>query len=926
MPYPFVTVRDFTPNWGQWTPIGPIASVTRSGNVFTLTPVSGATVVRLSLLSPTCLRVRFNPLPGPLYPAEVSPAVVQRTLGAVSPKLLRNDAQALVIDTGAMQVQVELQPYRLSILRGSQVICADEPGYNLVYVPGQRVIANFKSRPEEALYCGFGEKAGAQLLKNLYTMTQFNLDNFIYSSAPLPPDNEGGPLNPSEALYASIPFMLEINPRPAGGGAPYCYGLFFDNPGQSYFNMGSNDYSDMSGKYYFGALFGDLDYYVMLGADGTASDVLAQYTTLTGRGPMPPKYALGYHQGAYGYYDRAHVEAAAQAYRNAAIPCDGLHIDVDFQDNYRTFTHSEVKFPDVAGMMAGLHSQGFKCSTNITPLLTDNPLDENRQYTPYLQRQALLQAGGLIYDTLAGQGPNPQLYRGQVSYGDNAGSNPYPYPPLRPNSAGVTPLGALGNYPDLGRADVRKVWGQQYAHLVNDVGMDMIWQDMMCPAIADAGDIPPAKTFPLDLMVNDGTNYVPDAVCHNVYSLFLLDATWNGLNALRPATRNFIIARGGYAGMQRYAGLWTGDSASSWDFLRVNLPEVLNLGLSGIPISGCDIGGFANGTGTTEPSFVAGGKVMQGITNYELLTRWMHLGAFLPWYRNHYNGYTKQFQEPWAYAEPVPTNCRKYVELRYRMLQVWYDAMYQWTQTGTPPARALFLNDPHDPQVYSHLDDQFFVGHDMLVAPILFQAETLPQPIAPQRDVYLPAGSDWYAFKDDQAPLDAPVGGGQLVLGYYAGLDLVPVYVRAGAIVPMRSLVEQYVGQLASNPLAITIYPGADSTYTMYQDDGITTAAAGGAFRLTTISHHTVGSSTQVRLQRTHDAYTPPEDHFTLRLLATPRPAAVAIGSSQVVDVGSAAALAASAGTAWYWDAGLQTTVIKVLDVAADLTVGVSFA
>jgi alpha-glucosidase len=141
-------------------------------------------------------------------------------------------------------------------------------------------------------------------------------------------------------------------------------------------------------------------------------------------------------------------------------------------------------------------------------------------------------------------------------------------------------------------------------------------------------------------------------------------ATFNGINALRSTQRNFIIARGGYAGMQRYAGLWTGDSASGWNFLQINIPEVLNLGLSGIPISGCDIGGFATGpipSGTTQdpihPS-VLDGKVLEGITNYGLLTPWMILGAFLPWYRNHYDGYNKQFQEPWAYGEPVPTNCR----------------------------------------------------------------------------------------------------------------------------------------------------------------------------------------------------------------------------------------------------------------------------
>ena len=350
----------------------------------------------------------------------------------------------------------------------------------------------------------------------------------------------------------------------------------------------------------------------------------------------------------------------------------------------------------------------------------------------------------------------------------------------------MVPLTARGNYCDFGRADVRRVWGEQYEHLINELGMDMIWQDMQCPA--QNSNIFPIRTLPLDLMItaaeiNGKRIYLPHALIHNAYSLLLLQATKEGLDRLRPNQRNFIIGRGGYAGMQRYAALWTGDSASSWDFLRINIPEVLNLGLSGVPISGCDIGGFAHGSSSDgDPQFPAnpGGPVIGGETNPQLLIRWMQVGAFLPWYRNHYDGYNKAFQEPWRYPEPVPTICRKYVELRYRMLQIFYDAMFEWTQSGMPIARALFLNDPDDLNVYDHSDDEFFVGRDILVAPIV-------QQLATSRDVYLPDHSDWFAFKDGTGPLDKPIAGGMTTLrGVAAGLDFVPIYIRAGAILPMR--------------------------------------------------------------------------------------------------------------------------------------------
>ena len=912
MTFQFVMTDQFTPNSQvNWIPFGNVAGVARDGNVFTLTSQSGL-ALQLSFLSDTCFRVRFNPASGD-YSTETSVAVVNRNLGTPAISVAQQSASTLEIDTAVMRVVVGLQPLLIDVYRGNQLISADTPGQGIVYIPGQSVVANFKNAPQGALYCGFGEKAGAHVLKNDRTMTQFNYDNFKYVSAPVSPPG-GGPLDDREALYISIPVLIETNPA-----AQYSYGIFFDNPSQSYFNITTNDYSNMSGKYYFGALYGDLDYYFMLGTSGVG-DVVAQYTTLTGRAPMPPKYVFGYHQGGYGYYDRYKLAEVANAYRAARIPCDGLHIDVDFQNNYRTFTSSTMKFPNVAEMMSDLHGIGFKCSTNITPLLTDNGLDEYGNQTPYLQLENMKSIDGLLYNTRANAGENPDLFVGQVSYGTNQGTNPYPYPPLTPNAQGFTPLGALGYYSDFGREDVRRKWGEQYDHLVNEVGMDMIWQDMMCPAIANTS----VKTFPLDLMMDDGASYQPNAVVHNQYGLDLLRATWEGLARLRPQRRNFIIARGGYAGMQRYAAAWTGDSASDWAFLQINVPQVINLGLSGVPISGTDIGGFATGpipSGTSTQGGPSFGAIVGGITNYELLTRWIHLGSFLPWFRNHYDGYNKQFQEVYAYGEPVPSNCRTYIELRYRMLQVYYDAMYEWTQSGMPIVRPLFLNDPGDPNVYSHLDDQFFVGHDFLVAPMLTQCITATPPQPPVRSVYLPAGSQWYAFMDNQYPLAAPVEGGTLIENWYADLSIVPIYVRAGAILPFRQL-EQWVGELEENPLTFNIYPGPDSTYTLYLDDGISTSAQNdGEFRVTQVSHQGVNGGQNVRVQRIVDKFTPPEPFYYVALLGTRSPSSVAIGATQLPNAGDPTTLANSPVNAYYWNAGIQVTFIKIFDTDADVTV-----
>jgi alpha-glucosidase len=922
----FVTVDAFRPGADPWVPVGPIASVRAASSTFLLGLADQPLAIQLSILSPTCLRVRFSPRIGWDYGTEMSVAAINRDLGHVDARIVESTSEQLTVDTGAMRIEVDLQPYALRIYRDTQLICADQPDRNLVYRVGEHGIANIKRMPENALYCGFGEKGGARLLKNGSNTTNFNFDNFSYARAPIPAGTEGGPLNPAEPLYASIPLLIEINRSPTGdyAGPPYCYGLFFDNVSQTFFNIGDDTYVDMRGRYAFGALFGELDYYLFLG--NGVPDILGQFTSLTGRSSMPPKYAFGFHQGCYGYYDRASLENVARAYREARIPIDGLHIDIDFQDNYRVFTHSEMKFPRAAEMMAELHAAGFKCSTNVTPLVTDNPLDERGEMTHFRERQELLDVAGLLYDVRAGREPQNRLFAASISYGANRGVNPYRYPPLTPNREGVTPLGATINYPDLGRPDVRAIWSRQYAHLIQDLGLDMVWQDMMCPSAAVSADTP-VGTLPLDLMTFDGRGYVPHAVCHNAYAMFLLQATDGGIRALRPETRPFILARGGYAGLQRYAALWTGDNASSWDFLRINVPQVLNLGLSGVPISGADVGGFASGPipgGTTMPSDVRDGRVIGGVTNPELFVRWMQAGSFLPWFRNHYLGYDKDYQEAYAYGEPVTSICRRYVELRYRMLQIYYDAMYEWTKTGMPIARALFLNDPDDPEVYRHLDDQFFVGRDVLIAPILSPAA--PGGAAAERDVYLPAGSLWFELHNGDGPLGSPIAGGQTLRGVRAGLDQVPIYVRQGAILPLRSRVEQYVGELKENPLDIHVYPGPDGDYLLYQDDGISTRAAKHeAFRTTRISPRAVSGGMTIRLQRLHDRYTPPEQFFLIRLLGTERPAGVSVGDGELPAAASVAALLALTSDAYVFDDKNGSTLVKIFDRAPDVTVAVRF-
>jgi alpha-glucosidase len=937
--YRFVRVDEFTPNSGRpWTSFGNVAAVEqRAGNApeFTLTgfsPGSGlpAPIAKIHIIGPAAFRVRFNPRfsNAGQYAQDGSYAVVSPKIGPIVIRVLQNDRQKLSVAlSDDVRLEVLLQPFTVQVFLRGRLISTDT-AQGLVYLPGvggAQAVANFKRYPANAHYFGFGEKGGQMLAMERQSMTFFNYDNFKYSgpdggpTAVIPPGSVPGPgpLSTAEPLYNSIPFLIEDNPNPLddGGnptGVPYAYGLFLDNESQSYFNIGqSSSYAgDMFGKYYFGALYGEIDYYFFAGND--TAEVLDQYTILTGRAALAPMWALGYHQGCYGYFTAERVIAAVQAYRLARIPLDGMHIDVDFQNNYRTFTASPEKFPGGgAPMFTTLAAWGVKASTNITGIVSIVPKDETGQNAPY----SVLDAGiarDAFYKDVRIDDPNPPAAPGYLVVNENYGTNTInPFQPPGSN------LGTYGYYADLGQLPIREWWGTLYGPLL-DAGLEMVWQDMTDPATQQSvSDSMPWKTLPLNLKVYDFTSggTVAHAQVHNVFALNLISATYEGLTKLRIDSRvdkrPFIIARGSYAGVQRYAANWTGDSASDWNFLAILIPQILNFGLSGQPLAGADVGGFA----TSSTGGPQNGTGAYGVTDPELLTRWTTLSAFIGWFRNHYDGYSKGFQEPYRYGEPYASICRKYIEIRYKLLQYLYDALFECTQSGLPICRPLFLTDRADLQVYEHLDDQFMVGENLLIAPVVARGQT-------RRDVYLPAGSDWFAYTDNRAPLGDISRGGQRI-NWFVPLDLVPMYVRAGAIIPHREI-EQYVGELPQNPLTFDIYPGPDSTHMLYLDDKVgMKAQTNREYRLTRLSQRQaigVQRVQTVTVERVHDQFAPREPYYFVAMLKTQAPSSVSVNGANVPilnsgsDQASSQALSDSAVNAAYYNRSLQTTFVKVFD------------
>jgi alpha-glucosidase/alpha-D-xyloside xylohydrolase len=288
---------------------------------------------------------------------------------------------------------------------------------------------------------------------------------------------------------------------------------------------------------------------------------------------------------------------------------------------------------------------------------------------------------------------------------------------------------------------------------------------------------------------------------------------WDGPQIDRPNERPYALHRNGYAGMQRYASfLWSGDVYSTWETLKTQVPVSINTGLTGIPYWGTDIGGFV-----PTPEFSA-----------ELYVRWFQFGAFCTLFRSH--GRTWKLRLPWGWntGDPGPVEirnydgaaipdasqlhnpeveriCRKYLELRYRMLPYIYSAVRECTATGMPVMRALWLHFPDDPQAVAR-GDEYMWGSSLLVAPVVEKAATT-------RRIYLPRGP-WYDFWSGERIE------GNREISRPVDLETIPVYVRAGSILPLGP-VKQHVSEKLDQPYSITVYPGSDATFLLYEDDGL---------------------------------------------------------------------------------------------------------
>ena len=356
-------------------------------------------------------------------------------------------------------------------------------------------------------------------------------------------------------------------------------------------------------------------------------------------------------------------------------------------------------------------------------------------------------------------------------------------------------------FPDFTRASTRAWWGSLYKDFMDD-GFAGFWNDMNEPAVFDT----PTKTMPLDNLHRIESDdfaqrNATHAEIHNVYGMENTRATFEGMRRWRPNQRPFVMTRASFAGGQRYAVTWTGDNSSTWDHLRLSVEQLINLGLSGFSYSGADVGGF---TGGPSP---------------ELMTRWFEVAAFTPIFRDHSTKDSPR-AEPWVDGPQQLAIRQRYVEERYRLLPYIYALAELNSRTGDPIMRPVFYDYPDAIDSDCDRSMTFTLGRDLLIA-------GPPKPESPEKfDICLPKGG-WYDYWTGE-----PVTGAKLTEA--PRLDTLPVFVRAGTILPRQPPAESTM-DTPRGPLSLEVYPGEGCSGELYFDDGA--SVEGPSLRQETAAH-----------------------------------------------------------------------------------------
>jgi len=618
----------------------------------------------------------------------------------------------LTIKTGLCQLVIEKNPVRLSFqtLEGKPINEDDSFGTSWI---GDQVTC-YKKMQEGERFVGLGEKTG-NLDRRGSAYQNWNTDSYAYHSG-------------TDPLYSTIPFYIGIH-------SGLCYGIFFDNSHKTFFNFGASNQRFSS----FAADAGEMNYYFIYGT--SVSEIIQQYTQLTGRMEMPPLWGIGYQQCRYSYYPDKEVLNIARTFREKEIPADAIVLDIHYMEGYKIFTWDKKRFTHPKGIIDSLKQSGFH-----VVVMCDPGIKIEKGYEPYddgVQKNVFLKY------------PDGENYSGQVWPG-------------------------WCHFPDFTNPKTREWWAEKFKCYV-ETGVDGFWNDMN--EIATWGHALP-ENIEFDFEGNKATTRRG----RNVFGLQMARSTYEGTKKLLNGKRPFNLTRSGYAGIQRYAAMWTGDNVSTDEHMMLGIRLVNSLGLSGVAYAGYDTGGFV------------------GEASSRLFARWISIASLSPFFRVHSMINTRD-SEPWSYGEEVEQISRNYIRLRYQLLPYIYSVFHEASQTGKPVQRSLALDYTHNKWVFDgQYQHQYLFGPNILVAPVESYKEIIKVFLPDGEWAYLHSGKKYAG--NQEIMIECPV-------------HKLPVFIKAGTIIPMQKAVMNTAEK--TDELIMHMYHGTQSSeFIHYTDDGET--------------------------------------------------------------------------------------------------------
>jgi alpha-D-xyloside xylohydrolase len=536
------------------------------------------------------------------------------------------------------------------------------------------------------------------------------------------------------------------------------YGILIDSTSLMTFH------DDAFGSYLWTDVDDEMDFYFLYGPE--FDQIVHELRTLTGKAPMFPKWAFGYIQSKERYVTQEELLAVAREYRERQLPLDCIVLDWKSWtgDLWGQKTFDPERFPSPRRMTDDLHELNVKMMISIWPIM---------------------QAGGDNWKEMHAKG---YLLGNQATY--NA-------------------------FDPAARACY---WDQANTGLFSQ-GIDAWWCDCTEPFEADwKGAVKPEPEERMRINTAEAKRYLdPETI--SAYSLLHSQGIYAGQRRVTSQKRVVNLTRSAYLGQQRYATVtWSGDIAASWETLRRQVAEGLNFCVTGMPYWSVDVGAFF--VKNKPEQWFWSGEFENGVDDLgyrELYLRWFQFGTFLPMFRSHG---TDTPREIWRFGKPgelIYDSLVKFLHLRYRLLPYLYSQSAQVTQADGTLLRLLAFDFRSDPNCYD-VRDQFLLGPALMICPVTFPMvygpnSTLLSGVRPVRPVYLPAGCTWYDFWTGQAH-----AGGQ-TLNASAALDSLPLFVRAGSILPLGPNI-QYSGEQTDAPLELRVYAGQDGHFCLYDDEG----------------------------------------------------------------------------------------------------------